>query len=49
LRANRYRPIYQSGESQLRDELGTIDVATRVDPPPARSVVRLPVIGGAGS
>lgn len=26
LRANRYRPIYESPESQLRDELGTIDV-----------------------
>jgi radical SAM superfamily enzyme YgiQ (UPF0313 family) len=55
-RTQRYRPIYESPESQLRDELGTIDAAVRAAPAPAPApapvadvpnVVRLPVIGGA--
>jgi radical SAM superfamily enzyme YgiQ (UPF0313 family) len=47
IRANRYRPIYQSAESQIRDELGTIDATAIAAPPvpaPASTAKRLPVI-----
>lgn len=45
-RANRYRPVYESPDAQLRDEVGTIArdaVATPVEKVPS-NVIRLPVL-----
>ncbi|HVZ73194.1 MAG TPA: radical SAM protein [Polyangia bacterium] len=46
-RANRYRPVVESGESHLRDEVGIIDANITAATAPARR--KLPVVGDGAS